>query len=95
MSSQYDLKIHKRVKKQIAKIEKKEHPRIQRALEKLAKDPLSKGNLRLRGLREKVYRIKVPPFRILYVINREEDLIEVHAILHRKEAYRSLTDFLH
>ena len=54
---------------------------------RLAVEPFPPTSLKLQGTSD-VYRVRQGPYRILYRVNRSEDLLIVEAIGDRKEIYR-------
>lgn len=62
--------------------------RVSRAVGALADDPRPRGARLLAGA-DRIWRIRVGDYRILYRIDGEEVRVLVIRILHRSKAYRS------
>ncbi|MBI5816026.1 MAG: type II toxin-antitoxin system RelE/ParE family toxin [Nitrospinae bacterium] len=60
--------------------------RIINAIAALARLPVPRGAVKLRGRDE--YRIRVGDYRVLYIVDIPAKTIEIVAVAHRKEAYR-------
>jgi mRNA interferase RelE/StbE len=58
-------------------------------MDSLATDPLPRGTAKLIGA-ENLYRIRVGNYRIIYSVDDQAKLINVHYVRHRHEAYRDL-----
>ena len=63
--------------------------RIMKRVRALASDPLAVQATKLSGA-ERLYRIRVGDYRIVYEVDREARQITVHYVRHRREVYRSL-----
>lgn len=61
--------------------------RIGAVIEALSKNPRPPGVRKLRG-HERLYRIRVGRYRIVYEIDDRAKLIRVTRVRHRREAYR-------
>jgi mRNA interferase RelE/StbE len=63
--------------------------RVLKQFRDLETDPFSTKALKLTGA-ERLYRIRVGDYRIIYEVNTEARVIIVHYVRHRREAYRRL-----
>lgn len=72
----------------IKKLDSKSSQRIIKAIEKLAEDPIPHDAKRIYGTSEKLFRIRVGDFRVLYRIDYEEIIIIVVDIDSRKRIYK-------
>lgn len=63
------------------------HDAIVRALRGLERDPRPSGCKKLKGM-EHLYRIRVGPYRVLYLIEDTIKLVSVERVADRKDAYR-------
>lgn len=61
--------------------------RISAAIDGLSEDPRPRGVRKLAG-HERLYRIRVGDYRIVYEIDDEEQVVCITRIRHRREAYR-------
>ena len=62
--------------------------RIDRSLQSLATEPVSRKATKLKGKNSEGWRIRVGDYSILYTIDEERKIINVYRIKHRREAYR-------
>jgi mRNA interferase RelE/StbE len=74
----------------IKKLDSKNSQRIIEAIEKLAEDPVPHDAKRIYGTSEKLFRIRVGDFRVLYRIDHGEVIIIVVNIDSRKRVYRDI-----
>jgi mRNA interferase RelE/StbE len=58
-------------------------------IEKLEKDPFPQQAIKLSGT-ERLYRIRVGDYRIVYKVDTQVKQIMVHYVRHRREVYRRL-----
>lgn len=74
----------------IKKLDSKNSQRIIKAIEKLAEDPIPHDAKRIYGTSEKLFRIRVGDFRVLYRVDYEEIIIIVVDIDLRKRIYKEI-----
>jgi mRNA interferase RelE/StbE len=74
-------------KKEFKKIDKSEIKKIFTSIEKLSNDPFPLNHKKILGT-ESIYRIKIGNYRVIYSIEKDELIIEIIRVRHRKEAYR-------
>jgi len=74
----------------IKKLDSKNSQRIIEAIEKLAEDLVPHDAKRIYGTSEKLFRIRVGDFRVLYRIDHGEVIIIVVNIDSRKRVYRGI-----
>jgi len=85
----FELILHRGAQKCYSKLDSKTASRINVAMETLRANPLSaKGITRLRGKLKGRYRLRAGDFRIIYRVDREEQLIIVEAIGSRGDIYK-------
>ncbi len=58
-------------------------------IEGLTTDPFPRHAIKLSGT-ERLYRIRVGDYRIIYKVDTEAEQITIHYIRHRREVYRAL-----
>ena len=73
----YSIVYFNKVKRFIEKLDEKTKSRIKESIEKLAFDHVPNKAVRVEGQKEKVFRIRVGDFRVLYVIHQEDKEITV------------------
>ena len=74
----------------IKKLDSKNRQRIVEAIEKLSEDPIPHNAKRIYGSSEKLFRIRVGDFRVLYRVDYGEIIIIVVNIDSRKRVYRDI-----
>ena len=82
----YAIDILRSAQKQIAGIDRQDHPRILSAIRQLADNPRPPGATKLSG--RPAWRIRVGPYRIIYEIHDDSLLVLVLTIGHRGAVYR-------
>ena len=83
----YKVNFVKSVKKDFKKIRKLEVSKILDAIDELAKNPRSSKSKKLKG--EKLYRLRVGNYRVIYDIQDNVMLIFVIKLGHRSDIYRN------
>lgn len=84
--STYEIEFRPAALRELRKIDRSTHPRIQGAIALLAQDPRPPASRQLRG--RDGYRLRVGDYRIIYIIDDGVLLIVVVAIGHRREVYQ-------
>lgn len=87
MSEQFDVTIHKSVKKILSKLPKELATRITRAIDHLAMDPRPMGCKKLTGY-DNLYRIRVGEWRVSYAVEDDRLVILILELTPRGGAYR-------
>jgi mRNA interferase RelE/StbE len=62
---------------------------VLKRIESLQSDPFPHGASKLSGA-ERLYRIRVGDYRIVYEVDTEAKQITIHHVRHRREVYRKL-----
>ena len=83
----YKVIFTKSVKKDFRKIPKLEASKILNEIEELAKNPRSSKTKKLKG--EKLYRLRVGNYRVIYDLQDNLMLIFVVKLGHRSDIYRN------
>lgn len=78
--------LSKDAQKQYERLPKPQRSKIIKKLVELEKNPYV--GKRLEGELKGVYSLRAWPYRILYEINQNKQIIEVHKIAHRQGAYK-------
>ncbi len=82
----YSITIKHSAEKEMDSLPEGTFDRVTEALLALEADPRPPGCRKLRGTNE--FRIRVGPYRVLYVVNDKESMVEIMAVGHRREVYR-------
>jgi mRNA interferase RelE/StbE len=83
----YKVNFAKSVKKDFKKIPKLEVAKILDAIDELANNPRSSKSKKLKG--EKLYRLRVGNYRVIYDIQENVMLIFIIKLGHRSDIYRN------
>lgn len=83
----YKLSIKKSALKELSKLARPYQEKIDSIIKSLAANPHPHKSKKLEGKRDE-FRLKLPPYRILYSVNNKTKIITVYAIKHRKDVYR-------
>jgi len=73
--------------KELRDTDRKQVPRIVRAVEGLSDDPFPTGYRKLRGS-ERSYRIRVSDYRVVYQVDSKANQVVIYHVRHRQDAYR-------
>jgi mRNA interferase RelE/StbE len=83
----YRVEFAKSALKDFKRIPQLDACRILNAIIELAKDPRSHSSKKLKG--EKLYRIRIGNYRVIYEIQDERLLVSVIKLGHRKDVYKN------
>jgi mRNA interferase RelE/StbE len=83
----YRVEFAKSVLKDFKRIPQLDAGRIPNAIIELAKDTRSYSSKKLKG--EKLYRIRIGNYRVIYEIQEERLLVSVIKLGHRKDVYQN------
>lgn len=82
----FELRIKRSAEKEMDRLPREVFERVTEAILNLEIDPRPRSSKKLRGVDE--YRLRVGPYRILYLIDDEKRVVEIVAVGHRREVYR-------
>lgn len=82
----YEIEFVASAAKEFRSLEREIKHRVVAAIDELHKNPRPKGVCKLRG-HERLYRIRVGAYRVVYEVDDRARLIRVTRIRHRREAY--------
>ncbi len=85
----FKVQLKPAVQKDFRRIPLKILARILEAIEDLGENPFSSQSLKLANA-ERLYRVRVGDYRVIYEVETEIETVTVHRIRHRREVYRSL-----
>jgi mRNA interferase RelE/StbE len=87
----YDIKYSKQAMKYIKKQDKSTRKRIEKALVTLAEDPFQRETLDITSLQgiDRVFRLRVGDFRIVYEVFNDELIIYVISVGSRGDVYKN------
>ncbi len=83
----YTILLKRSAEKELANLSKNIHDRIVKRLQSLIENPNPKNVKKLRGSKD-AYRLRVGNYRVLYTIRKDNAIINVYSIAHRKEVYK-------
>jgi mRNA interferase RelE/StbE len=84
---EFKVEIHRNVLKFLSGLSKQEKDRVIRKLRELSKNPFPRESLRIKGYKEKLYRIRVGDYRILYYVDENSFTIFIFKIDKRSRIY--------
>jgi len=85
----YKVTLKPSVEKDLRSLSKSAIARVVKSLERLTEDPFPRQTLKLEGV-EKLYRLRVGDYRVVYSVNQAPPEIIVHYVRHRRDVYRTL-----
>lgn len=85
----YSVALQPSAEKDLRRIPAKSLTRIFSKIEELAIEPLPHGVVKL-ATAERLYRLRVGEYRIVYELRRDEREILIYYVRHRSEVYRQL-----
>jgi len=88
VTTAYQVQLEPRASKHLAQLDPIVRRRVAKALDALGADPEPPGCKPLKGAAG-VMRIRVGDYRIVYMVIRDKQVIDVIDIDHRKDIYRS------
>ena len=87
MDTRYKVEFVTSAAKEFRALESKIKRRVTVAVEALQRNPRPRGVRKLRG-HERLYRVRVGSYRVVYEIDDQARLVRVTRIRHRREVYR-------
>ena len=85
----YNVSFKPSVEKDLRPLPKSVVARVIEQIEILKTDPLPRQAIKLSSA-ERLYRIRVGDYRIVYEVDTKAKQVMVHYVRHRREVYRSL-----
>ena len=85
----YEIVLKPSVHKDLRLLPKSSAAKVLARIEALQADPLPRGAIKLMGA-ERLFRIRVGDYRIVYELDTEARLVTVLYIRHRRDVYRTL-----
>lgn len=82
----YTVHIKRSAEKEMDGLPESVFTRVADAILRLEEEPRCVGAKKLRGSDD--YRVRVGAYRVLYSIDDEQQVVEILAVGHRREAYR-------
>jgi mRNA interferase RelE/StbE len=83
----YKIRWKSSAERDLRNIDSQQIPRIIKAVEALADTPFPSAARKLRGS-ERIYRVRVGDYRVIYQVESELKAVIVYYVRHRKRAYR-------
>jgi mRNA interferase RelE/StbE len=85
----YSLGFKPSVEKDLQSIPRAMVSRLLGRIDRLLDNPTPPQSTKLQGA-ERLYRLRVGDYRIVYEVDREAEQITVHYVRHRRDVYRTL-----
>lgn len=83
----YKVEFASRAIKDLRSIPRTYQGKIIDKTESLSENPFPRGCLKLKGLQEELWRVRVGDYRILYQVDETIKIVDVRRIGHRKDIY--------
>ena len=83
----YDIQWKRSAAQDLSNIDRKQISRLIKAIESLAINPFPTQYRKLQGT-NKLYRIRVGDYRIIYQVDTNKNFLTIYYVRHRREAYR-------
>jgi len=83
----YNIYFKPSVQKDLRRIPEATVVRVIKYIEGLAQDPRPRQSIKMLGA-ERLYRLRVGDYRIIYEIDKGARQVTIHYIRHRKEVYK-------
>ncbi|MEO6189240.1 MAG: type II toxin-antitoxin system RelE/ParE family toxin [Saprospiraceae bacterium] len=83
----FDVRLKKSAEKELKNIKSSILSIIDEVLLNLVDDPHPKNSLKIQG-EDNLFRIRCAQYRIIYEIDKKSKVIEILAIVNRKDAYK-------
>lgn len=84
--SEYEVYFSKSAVKEIESLDTQIIPKIIKKIELLQNNPRPSGCIKLKG-NSNLWRIRIGDYRIIYSIDDNSKIVDISAVLHRKDAY--------
>lgn len=85
----YKIEFKTSVSKDLSKLPSKIVLRALKAVNNLLSEPFPSQSKKLQDC-DNIYRIRIGDYRIIYEVNKDNKIITIYYIRHRKDVYRSL-----
>ena len=85
----FEIEFKRSVWKDLRGLPKAVVVRVLERVERLAEEPFPREAVKLAGT-ERLYRVRVGDYRIVYEVDADARLVLVYYVRHRREAYRRL-----
>ena len=85
----YSINFKPSVEKDLRPLSKTLVSRVMKRIERLRTDPFPRQAIKLSGT-ERLYRIRVGDYRIVYEVDTQAREVTIHYVRHRREVYRAL-----
>ncbi|MCI0492428.1 MAG: type II toxin-antitoxin system RelE/ParE family toxin [Planctomycetes bacterium] len=84
---EYEIVFARSARKELEDLPRRIAARVLRRIEGLAEDPRPASSRKLVGA-DRLWRIRVSDYRVLYAVDDATRLVDVVAVRHRRDAYR-------
>jgi mRNA interferase RelE/StbE len=85
----YSVVLKPSVEKDLRALPRAALARVMQRIDELKSNPTPRQSVKLTGA-ERLYRLRVGDYRIIYEVNVEASRVVIHYVRHRREAYRDL-----
>ncbi|MCT7978149.1 type II toxin-antitoxin system RelE family toxin [Laspinema olomoucense] len=84
----YAIRFKKSAAKELRSLDINLQLRIGEAIDTLSFDPRPPGVVKLKG-DDNLYRIRIGDYRVVYVIDDQENVVRIVRVKHRRDAYQT------
>lgn len=85
----YSIRFKRSAEKDLRSLPPSQVSRVLDTIDDLRSEPLPRRAIKLSGA-ERLYRVRVGAYRVLYEVDTEAQQITIHYVRHRRDAYRRL-----
>jgi mRNA interferase RelE/StbE len=85
----YSIRFKPSVERDLRNLPKGIVSRVMSRIESLRENPFPPGFAKLAST-EKMYRVRIGPYRIVYEVDSDAGIATVHYVRHRREVYRGI-----
>ena len=84
----FDIRYSNQAKKFLKNTDKNTAKRILEKIEKLRENPVIHDSKRILNRKEKIFRIRIGDYRVIYEVSYKDNLIKIYDIDKRSRVYR-------
>lgn len=84
----YRVELKRSAVKDLKRLPKNVVIRISAKIDELAIEPYPSGSVKLKGVSDPLWRIRVGHYRIVYAVEDTVRIVEIRRIQHRKDVYK-------
>jgi mRNA interferase RelE/StbE len=86
----YLLRMRQAAERGLRRLPKRDQARVNEQILTLAKQPRPRQSRPLTGGGKGLWRVRVGDWRVVYEIDDDRTIVEIHIVAHRRDVYRGL-----